>query len=85
MNKWFIFREFKKTFSMMGDSVMALIDGWNQNGDHFPVHTANRWFPVHYGFIQSNMGIQWFRVQAVNFQDIIDTAPGIFQFCILIF
>ena len=85
MNKRFIFCEFKKTFPMMGDSVMALIDGWNQNGDHFPVHTANRWFPVHYGFIQSNMGIQWFRVQAVNFQDIIDTASGIFQFFILIF
>ncbi len=56
-------------------SVVAAIDGRNDDGDHLPLRPAQRRTAAHQVRIQIIMRLHRLGVQAVDGQDVVDSTP----------
>ena len=64
---------------MMGQSVVAVIQGRYHHGDHLSLRPLDGRTAIHNRLIEEDVGLQRGRVQAVNFQNVVNAAPRFYE------
>ena len=60
----------------MPDSILAFVEDGDGDGDHLSLGQGQVAIPVHKAIVEGHKSTESGRIQAVGFDDVVDTTPG---------